>query len=114
MAGTQLVAKPIPLNGPIFNAILKWPFAEEFVARVLAEDIPQRVQYQFAKIWAYVDPEKNIVGFGTLSICADYGQFTGGKFHTYIPLLAVHPEKRGRGYGKTHPSASRCGSKLFR
>jgi ribosomal protein S18 acetylase RimI-like enzyme len=41
-----------------------------------------------------------VVGFGALSVCDEYRELTGGKFHTYIPLLAVHRERRGLGHGK--------------
>ena len=33
-----------------------------------------------------------MVGFSTLDICKDYEQFTEGKYHCYIPLLAVNPQ----------------------
>jgi ribosomal protein S18 acetylase RimI-like enzyme len=100
MAKVQLVPIPVDLNGPVFNAIVSWPFEEEFVVRILTDDIPQRVKFESARIWAYRDPDANLVGFGTLSICGDWREFTDGKSHTYIPLLAVHPERRGLGYGK--------------
>ncbi len=101
MAAIPLTPFPIDINGLIFRAISEWSFEEEFVSRILTEDIPQRVKYEFAKVWAYRDPEKNIVGFGSLSLCNDCCQFAGGaQFHTYIPLLAVHPEKRGLGHGQ--------------
>jgi ribosomal protein S18 acetylase RimI-like enzyme len=52
--------------------------------------------------WAYRDRAGNIAGFGTLEVCKEYQQFTGGKFHFYIPLLAVNPtegfKRRGHGY----------------
>jgi ribosomal protein S18 acetylase RimI-like enzyme len=101
MAKIPLVPISIELNGPIFNAIASWSFEDEFVCRILTEDIPQRMKYQDGRIWAYRDPENTVVGFGTLSVCNDYREFTGGKYHMYIPLLAVHPDKRGLGHGKT-------------
>lgn len=52
-------------------------------------------------MWAYKDPQQNIVGFGTLDFCDECSQFTEGKPHAYIPLLAVHPDMLGRGYGKS-------------
>lgn len=100
-AKIQLVPDPVGLNEPVFNAITQWPFKEEFVFRILTRDIPQRVKYEGGKIWAYRDPDANLVGFGTLSVCTDCGEFTDGKSHLYIPLLAVHPDKRGLGHGKT-------------
>lgn len=100
MASTSLVPIVVDPNGAIFEAISAWQFEEEFVHRILTEDVPQRVKYENAAIWAYRDQDKNIVGFGVLSICADYAQFTGQKHHLYIPLLAVHPDRRGLGHGK--------------
>jgi len=32
--------------------------------------------------------------------CDEYQQFTDGKLHFYIPLLAVHPSRRGQGHGR--------------
>src|SRR5437016_3365448 len=56
--------------------------------------------YSFGRIWVYRDPDGNMVGFGTLDVCREYARFTGGKYHAYIPLLAVHPAFRGRGHGR--------------
>ncbi len=97
---------PIPLT-PIlidlasreFEAISGWPFADPFVARLLREDIPQRVQFGYCRIWLYRDPDGRLVGFGTLDMCDDCREFTGGKFHPYIPLLAVNPTIKSLGYG---------------
>src|SRR5437867_10509403 len=102
MAKIPLEPIAIQLNDPVFDSILKWPFPEEeeFVYRILTEDIPQRVLYQYCDLWAYRDPEMNIVGFGTLSVSSDYIELTGN-LHFYIPLLGVHPEKRGLGHGRT-------------
>ena len=57
--------------------------------------------YSFGLIWVYRAPTGDIVGFGTLDVCKDYEQFTGGKRHSYIPLLAVHPAFQKRGYGRS-------------
>lgn len=104
MAGIPLTPFPVDINGPLFQAISKWRLekSEEFVSRILTDDIPQRIKYEQARIWAYRDPDKNIVGFGTLSLCNDLHEFTEGTpLHTYIPLLAVHPDQRGFGHGRT-------------
>ena len=100
MAGTSLTPVPVEVASPIFAAIKGWAFEDEFVARILAHDIPQRAAFGLGRIWAYEDPQKNLVAFGTLDICEDYADLTEGKPHTYIPLLAVHPDHRGRGHGK--------------
>jgi ribosomal protein S18 acetylase RimI-like enzyme len=104
MARATLTPSPIDIDSPTFDSLLQWRFEDEFergfVTQILADDIPQRMKYQNGAIWVYLDPDKNIVAFGTLSICEDYADLTGGKPHLYIPLLAVHPEQRGRGYGK--------------
>jgi ribosomal protein S18 acetylase RimI-like enzyme len=101
MAHSTLTPSPIDIDAPAFEALRQWRFEDEFVARILADDIPQRTKYQNGRIWVYLDPEKNIVAFGTLSICHDYALLTDGKPHLYIPLLAVHPDQRGRGYGRS-------------
>jgi ribosomal protein S18 acetylase RimI-like enzyme len=91
---------------PEFQAILTWPFAEQpfyegQVKRLLQKDIPHRVMYGFCLVWVYRDPDGNVVGFGTLDVCKDYERFTGGKYHAYIPLLAVNPEFQKRGHGRS-------------
>jgi len=67
----------------------------------LQNDIPYRVLFSFGLVWTYRDPDGNIVGFGTLDACKEYEQFTGGKTHSYIPLLAVNPAFQKRGHGRT-------------
>jgi ribosomal protein S18 acetylase RimI-like enzyme len=100
---SQIPLEPIAidLDGPIFAAIASWPFEEEFVLRILMEDIPQRVKFESAQIWAYRDPQNTVVGFGSLSLCSDYSDLSDKKRHAYVPLLGVHPDKRGHGHGKT-------------
>jgi ribosomal protein S18 acetylase RimI-like enzyme len=71
------------------------------VLRLLQSDIPTRVQKFGCLVWIYYDPNGQAVGFGTLELSnKEYPQFTGGKQHFYIPLLAVHPAFGRRGYGK--------------
>lgn len=101
MANIPLVPVPIDPGDPIFDALTRWPFEDEFVSRILRDDIPQRAKYQDGRVWIYTDPASEIVGFGTLSVCADYAALTDGKPHAYIPLLAVHPDKRGLGHGRS-------------
>lgn len=96
-----LTADPIGLTSPEFSAILKWPFADPFVGRLLNEDIPQRVQLYDARLWIYRDPQACSVGFGSLQIGNDCDEFTDGMAHTYIPLLAVNPAFLGKGHGKS-------------
>src|SRR3954470_12697364 len=89
-----LVAIPIQLNSPLFvQEICQWPFADSFVSRLLRDDVPQRVKFGKGRIWAYRNPENEIVGFGTIDVCLDYGDMTGNKPHPHIPLLAVNPSK---------------------
>src|SRR4051812_20925146 len=90
----------VKLNDPVFNAIKTWPFKDDFVFRLLVDDIPQRIKYGSCQFWAYRDPHSTIVGFGTLAISTDCSEFADSKPHTYIPLLAVHPDMQGRGHGK--------------
>ncbi len=89
-----------------YQSLLSWPFADEpfyqgQVKRLLQNDIPFRVMYSSGIVWVYRDPEGNVVGFGTFDVCKDYEQFTGGKYHSYIPLLAVHPAFQKRGHGRS-------------
>src|SRR5438105_3664538 len=94
-----LTAVLIQLDSPEFEAISGWPFADRFVRRLLQDDIPQRVQFNNCTIWTYRDPDGRLVGFGTLDVCGDCREFTGGKPHLYIPLLAVNPTIKSLGYG---------------
>ena len=97
---------PIPLN-PIqillgssdFEAISGWPFEDQFVSRLLRDDIPQRVRFNYGRIWIYRDPEQRLVGFSTIDVCTDYIAHTAGQPHPYIPLLAVNPTIKSLGYG---------------
>jgi GNAT superfamily N-acetyltransferase len=97
---------PIPLTPDLvgltsaeFEAISGWPFADPFVARLLQEDIPQRVQFGYCRIWIYRDPDGRLVGFGTLDISDECREYTNGRIHPYIPLLAVNPTIKSLGYG---------------
>jgi ribosomal protein S18 acetylase RimI-like enzyme len=106
-------SQPIPLNPvrtapsePEYQALLAWPFAarpfyEGQVLRLLQNDIPHRVMYNFGLVWVYRNPAGDTVGFGALDVCKEYEQFTDGKYHSYIPLLAVHPAFQKRGYGRS-------------
>lgn len=94
-----LTAVLIGLDSREFQAISGWPFADPFVSRLILEDVPQRVQYNNCRIWAYRDPNDNLVGFGMLDVCGDCSEFTGGKLHPYIPLLAINPTIKSLGYG---------------
>jgi ribosomal protein S18 acetylase RimI-like enzyme len=105
-------SQPIRLNAmrtapgqPEYQALLAWPFAaqpfyEGQVLRLLQNDIPHRVMYSFGLVWVYRNPAGDAVGFGALDVCKEYEQFTGGKYHSYIPLLAVHPAFQKRGHGR--------------
>ena len=92
---------PIPVQpgDPVFRVVAAWSFDEEFVVRVLTRDVTLRVLFGRGQLWAYLDAERNIVGFGTLDICRDCAALADGRQHAYVPLLAVNPSMRGRGYG---------------
>jgi ribosomal protein S18 acetylase RimI-like enzyme len=104
---------PIPLTAlrivpgeEEYQALLTWPFPAELfyegqVTRLLRSDIPFRVQYSNGLVWVYQDPHGNSVGFGTLDLCKDYEQFTNGRLHLYIPLLAVNPPFQRLGHGRS-------------
>jgi ribosomal protein S18 acetylase RimI-like enzyme len=84
-----------------FKGILEWPFADAYVGRLLREDIPERMQLGKGRTWIYRDPDGRVVGFGTIDVCEEYGEYTAGRPHPYIPLLAVNKEMEGRGHGKS-------------
>jgi GNAT superfamily N-acetyltransferase len=99
-------SSPIPLTPVLigldsseFEAISGWPFVDPFVARLLRNDIPQRVQFGNCQIWIYRDPQERLVGFGTLDVCGECREYTGNRDHPYIPLLAVNPTIKSQGYG---------------
>ena len=94
-----LTPVPIHLDSPEFGEISGWPFEDPFVGRLLREDIPQRVQFNNGLVWVYRDPDNRLVGFGTIDVCDDYREYTAGRPHPYIPLLAVNPSIESRGYG---------------
>src|SRR5437660_10130046 len=81
----------LALDSREFEAISGWPFADPFVARLLRDDIPQRVQFGNCRIWTYRDPDGRLVGFGTLDVCRECGEYAGGQAHPYSPLLAINP-----------------------
>jgi GNAT superfamily N-acetyltransferase len=94
-----LKAVSIEVGSAEFAAISGWPFADPFVGRLLRGDIPQRVQYGNGTVWAYRDPDGRLVGFGTLDVCDECSEYTNGKAHPYVPLLAVNPTIKSLGYG---------------
>ncbi|HEX4793708.1 MAG TPA: GNAT family N-acetyltransferase [Humisphaera sp.] len=95
-----VIPTQIHLKHGLFRAICHWPFADSFVGRLLRYDIPQRIKLGNGRMWAYLDAAHEVIGFGSIDVCSDYSDLTGGKPHPYIPLLAVNPESEGRGYGK--------------
>lgn len=99
--GTPIPITPIliGLESAEFEALSGWPFADRFVARLLLDDIPQRVQFGNCRIWIYRDPVGRLVGFGTLDVCGECREYTRGQVHPYIPLLAVNPTIKSLGYG---------------
>ena len=99
--GTPIPLTPvlIGLESREFEAVSGWPFADPFVSRLLRNDIPQRIQFGKCRIWIYRDPRERLVGFGTLDVCGECGEYTGEQEHPYIPLLAVNPTIVSQGYG---------------
>lgn len=98
-APTDLLAVPIALDSPEFATICDWPFHDEYVRRVLRNNIPQRAYRGAGQVWIYMSAEREIIGFGTIDVCREYEDYTQGQPHPYIPLLAVNPAHLGRGYG---------------
>lgn len=96
-----LASVPLGLDDPSYSTISDWPFEDSFVKRLLHEDVPQRLVSGNCRIWIYRDPNRQIVGFGTLEVCDLYVDFTNGQVHPYIPLLAVNPTIKSLGYGTT-------------
>lgn len=89
-----------------FNSLSEWPFRsdpfyEGQVPRLLKSDIAHRLANGPCRVWAFRNSANELVGFGCLDICQEYSALTRGKDYIYIPLLAVHPQFQGRGYGRT-------------
>jgi ribosomal protein S18 acetylase RimI-like enzyme len=104
---TPIILTPVRIapGDAEFQSIQSWPFADQpfyegQVNRLLQQDIPQRAVFGLCAIWSYRDTAGNAVGFGTLEVCREYEQFTGGKLHSYIPLLAVNPAYQRLGHGR--------------
>ncbi len=89
----------ITIGSPEYGTISSWPFVNSFVARLLRDDLPERVRSNQTRIWVYCDPDDQLVGFGTLDVCQDYREYTQGSPHPYVPLLAVNPAFERRGHG---------------
>lgn len=89
----------VDVGGDEFAEVCSWPFPDSYITSLLKGDIPQRR----CAIFAYTDPSHEIVGFGSLQLCREYAPIIGhlpeGHRHPYIPLLAVKPDKQGRGHG---------------
>jgi ribosomal protein S18 acetylase RimI-like enzyme len=100
-APVSLDAIPIKLNSPEYQQdICGWPYPDSYVGEMLQSEIPDRVSTGKGRVWAYRDSNREIVGFGTMDICSDYSYLTDDvRPHTYIPLLAVNPQKQGNGFG---------------
>jgi hypothetical protein len=58
---------------PEFDEVCEWPFEQNFVARLLRDDIPQRLAFRRDRMWVYRDPSKQTVGFGTIDVCDECG-----------------------------------------
>jgi GNAT superfamily N-acetyltransferase len=95
----RLTVHPVRVDSPEFGTICGWPFPDNFVHRLIRDDIPQRVVFGRCLVFLYRDPTGQPVGFGTLDICSDYCTMVGDALHPYIPLLAVNPTVRSLGYG---------------
>ena len=71
----DLLAAPIGLDFPEFAEICRWPFEDQYVARVLRDDVRQRVHRGACRIWVYYNPDRQLAGFGTMDVCGDYSDF---------------------------------------
>jgi len=103
----QLSARLVAVSSDEFRDIINWPFPDEpfyqrQVATLLRNDITKRVIFNQCMIWSYRDlaTSPDIIGFGTLDISDLYSVYTNGLAHYYIPLLALKPGVKSRGYGK--------------
>jgi hypothetical protein len=76
-ASVPLTPFPVGLDSPEFWEICGWLFADPYVGRLLQYDIPQRMAFGNGRTWVYRDPEGQLVGFGTIDVCVDYGDYTG-------------------------------------
>lgn len=95
-----LVPVRIEVASPEFREICEWRFGDdEYVGRLLREDIPERPRRGSGLLWIYRDPQGLVVGFGTLDIRDHDNDFTNGVLHPSIPLLAVNPAIRSLGFG---------------
>src|SRR5436853_579555 len=97
---SSLFGTDIACDSPAFAEILRWKFEEPFVQRLLIDDIPQRILFGGCRMICYSNPEREIVGFGTIQRSGEFAALTEGRDHPYIPLLGVDPAKRGKGYGR--------------
>ncbi len=91
-----LVPSLVALDAREFDAICSWSFDDSYVSRLLQGDIRNRMHYGLCRVWIYLDPDGQIVGFGTIDVRDLYADYTGGLKHFYIPLLAVKPGMEGR------------------
>ena len=94
-----LRAEIVDFVSPEYEQVAAWPFEDRFVSRLLSEDIPQRMQYSNCRLWRYLNPNSDNVGFGTLEVSRYYSEYTSGLPHLYIPLLALNPNAGRYGYG---------------
>ncbi len=96
-----LTAQAILIGSPDFVTVQTWPFSDDFVQRLLRDDIPHRVVYGNCRVFLYRDPNGQPVGFGCLDISDDHTSLTGDHVHPHIPLLGVNPTITSLGYGTT-------------
>lgn len=94
-----LRAENVEFVSPEFESVASWPFEDDFVSRLLATDISQRMQYSNCRLWIYRNPDNEAIGFGTLEVSDYYSEYASGLRHTYISLLALKPNVGRRGYG---------------
>jgi len=101
----SLVPTLIALSSPEYQRVLAWPFADApfYVAqvrRLLTDHLPKRFhQRTSCTLWLYRDGDGAEIGFGSLDLCSEYPDLTGGLPHSYIPVLGVHPTYGGKGFG---------------
>jgi ribosomal protein S18 acetylase RimI-like enzyme len=100
---SPILLKPmrIDLDSPEFEEICGWSFPDRdsYISRRLRDDVSQRVSRGPCRLWVYLDPTGEDVGFGTLDEREYYSSYTGGRHHLYIPLLAKKPNVESKGFG---------------
>ena len=102
----ELTPQLVETSEPAYSELLTWPFPTEpfyaaQVLEVLRKELPAWAQRPISllKVWQYLSGNA-VVAFGSLDVSSEYAAIAGTLDHFYIPVLGVHPEQSGKGYGK--------------